>query len=203
MDGIGATIATAAGLFAGTNVDDIIVLAVLFVSARARGAPRPWQVWAGQYAGFTVLIAVSAIAALGLTIIPDTWAGLLGLIPFLLGARGLLQSARAHRTSAQVSAAPAAGLWSVAMLTIGNGSDNLAVYPPVLRTIGTGPAITTLVVFAAGVALWCLAGSWLSSHKKVIDLIERCGHWIVPAVFMTIGVIIIAGSGILLKLAGR
>lgn len=200
MDGIGATIVTAAGLFTGTNIDDIIVLAVLFVSARARGAPKPWQVWAGQYAGFTVLVAVSVIAALGLTIIPDTWVGLLGLIPFALGAHGLLQSARAHGNGVQVSAAPATGLLSVMMLTIGNSADNLAVYPPVLRTIGTGSAITTLVVFAAGVALWCLAGSWLSSHKKVIDLIERYGHWIVPAVFMAIGVIIIAGSGILSKI---
>ncbi|MCW2940894.1 MAG: cadmium transporter [Actinomycetia bacterium] len=134
---------------------------------------------------------------------PSQWARALtgwpksGLIPFLLGARGLLKAIHAHATGEQVSAAPAIGLLSVMTLTIANGADNLAVYPPVLRTIGPGPALTTIVVFAAGVALWCLAGYWLSSHKKVINIIERYGHWIVPAVFMTIGVIIVISSGVL------
>lgn len=199
MNGIAATLATAVGLFAGTNLDDIVVLAVLFVSSRAGGVPQPWQIWAGQSAGFAVLLVVSVIAALGLTVVPDAWVGLLGLIPVTLGARGLLRAVRAHGAGEQVSAAPASGLWSVAVLTIGNSADNLAVYPPVFRTVGPGSAALTIVVFAAGVAVWCLAGSWLGSHKRFVELIERYGNWVVPAVFMTIGVIIIVASGILTR----
>lgn len=200
MDGIAGTIATAAGLFAGTNIDDIIVLAVLFLSGRATGTPKPWQVWAGQAAGFTVLVAVSVLAALGLTIIPGMWVGLLGLIPLALGVRGLITAARAHHYGEQVSAAAVTGLVPVMTLTIINGADNLAVYPAVFRTIGTGASLATIVVFAAGVALWCLIGSWLASHKKVIEIIERWGHWIVPTAFVAIGVIILLGSGVLTKI---
>jgi cadmium resistance protein CadD (predicted permease) len=54
-------VGAAAGVFAGTNVDDIIVLTVLFLSARASGKPKAWQVWVGQYAGIGVLVAVSAV----------------------------------------------------------------------------------------------------------------------------------------------
>jgi len=53
-----ALVSTAALLFAGTNVDDMIVLTVLSISSRAAGRPRPWHIWAGQYAGFAVIVAV-------------------------------------------------------------------------------------------------------------------------------------------------
>lgn len=36
---------------------------------------------------------------------------------------------------------------------------------PVFRTIGADPSAITIVVFAAGVAAYCLIGSWLGSHK--------------------------------------
>lgn len=129
MNDIAATIATAAGLFAGTNVDDIVVLAVLFLSGRATGTARPWQVWAGQTAGFAILVTVSVLAALGLTIVPDQWVGLLGLLPLALGVWGLIKAARAHHTGEQITATTATGLVSVATLTIVNGGDNLVVYP--------------------------------------------------------------------------
>jgi cadmium resistance protein CadD (predicted permease) len=45
------TVGAAVVLFAGTNVDDLVVLTVLFLAGRATGRPRPWQIWAGQYAG--------------------------------------------------------------------------------------------------------------------------------------------------------
>ena len=80
-------ILAAGGVFAGTNVDDLIVLTVLFLSGAATGTPRRWQIWVGQYLGIAVLVAVSAVAAAGLSIVPDRWIGLLGLIPFGLGLR--------------------------------------------------------------------------------------------------------------------
>ena len=78
-----ATIASAIGLFAATNIDDIVVLTVLFL-ASSRGKPRPWQIVAGQYLGFITLVVISVIAALGLTIVPDEWVGFLGLIVAVL-----------------------------------------------------------------------------------------------------------------------
>ena len=55
-------------------------------------------------------------------------------------------------------------------------------------------------MFAAGVALWCLAGSWLGSHKKIIEIVDRYGHWLVPAVFIVIGGLIVIESGVLTKI---
>ncbi|GLW11218.1 cadmium resistance protein CadD [Microtetraspora sp. NBRC 13810] len=196
MDGIAGTVVAAAGMFAGTNVDDLIVLTVLFLAARTGGAPKAWQIWVGQYAGIAVLVAVSAVAALGLTVVPDGWVGLLGLVPFALGVRGLVAAVRAGDGDADPPPV-ASGAVAVAGVTIANGADNLSIYTPVFRTIGAGPAVVTVAVFAAGVALWCLAGSWLGSHKKVIEVVERYGRWIVPGVFVVIGGLIVIESGVL------
>jgi cadmium resistance transport/sequestration family protein len=191
------TLLTAVGVFAGTNVDDIIVLTVLFLSARASGLPRVWQVWVGQYAGIAVLVAVSAVAALGLTIVPDEWVGLLGLVPFALGLRGLIAAIRARGQDEPPAPAVATGLMSVAGVTIANGADNISVYTPLFRTIGVTNSLVTVVVFTALIAVWCLAGSWLGSHRKVIAVVQRYGHWIVPAVFMLIGAVIVLESGVI------
>jgi len=185
-------VATAAGVFAGTNVDDLIVLTVLFLAARASGRPRPWQIWAGQYAGIAVLVAVSVLAALGLALVPDRWVPLLGLVPVALGVRGLIGAVRRSPGDDEAPAVAGNAL-AVAGVTIANGADNIAVYTPVFRTIGPAGSVLTIAVFAVLVAVWCLASSWLGSHRRVIALVERYGHWLVPLVFIAIGAVILAG----------
>ena len=200
------TLATAAGVFAGTNVDDLIVLTVLFLAARATGRPRPWQIWAGQYAGVGALVAASAVAALGLLVIPDRWIGLLGLVPIALGIRALIS--RGHGVAGEgLRAAPrsgegdppavATGALSVTAVTVANGADNLAVYTPLFRTISPTAGVLTVAVFAVGVGAWCLAGSWLGAHEKVVEVARRYGHWIVPAVFILIGAVILLTSDVI------
>ena len=93
-----ATIGSAIGLFAATNIDDIVVLTVLFL-ASSRGKPRPWQIVAGQYLGFITLVVISVIAALGLTIVPDEWVGFLGLISLGIGIWTLVRACDATVTT--------------------------------------------------------------------------------------------------------
>jgi cadmium resistance transport/sequestration family protein len=203
------TVVAAAGVFAGTNVDDLIVLTVLFLAARASGRPKAWQVWAGQYGGIAILVLVSGLGALGLNLVPDRWVGLLGLVPLGLGVRGLIAAVR--RTDGEGESPVVAGsgdggggspvvagsAFAVAGVTIANGADNIAVYTPLFRTIGATGTVITVVVFAVLIAVWCLAASWLGSHRRVIAVVERWGHWLVPVVFVVIGAVIVAESGVL------
>lgn len=162
--------------------------------------PRPWQIWAGQYIGVSLLITISIVAALGFTIIPDDWVGLLGLVPLALGGRGLIGALRSRHRNAPSSTSVAAGLGAIAGITVANGVDNVSVYTPVFRTIAPGDAFTTVVVFLVLIAVWCLLGALLGSHKTVIAVIERYGHWIVPFVFVLIGSAIVGESGVLGRL---
>jgi cadmium resistance protein CadD (predicted permease) len=202
VEGLFGTVAAAAGVFAGTNVDDLLVLTVLFLSARAAGRPRPWQIWAGQYAGIGVLVAASALVALGLAVVPDRWVGLLGLVPFALGVRGLVGAFRARNGEDRPAPVVATGMVSVAGVTIANGADNISAYTPIFRAIGLAGSVVTVAVFAVGVAVWCLAGSWLGSHGRVVAIVQRFGHWLVPGVFLLIGAAIVVESGVLAELVG-
>ena len=66
MSSLPASAATAVALFAVTNVDDLVVLALLSAASRATGRPRRWEIWAGQYLGFAVLVGLSLAAGRGL-----------------------------------------------------------------------------------------------------------------------------------------
>ncbi|MEV0329922.1 cadmium resistance transporter [Micromonospora echinospora] len=185
-----STAAGAAVVFAATNVDDIVVLTVLFVAARTTGRPRRWQIVAGQYAGIAALVGVAAIAAVGLLVVPEPWTGLLGLLPVALGVRALL------RRDDDETPAVVGGMAGVAGVTIANGADNIAVYVPVFRTLAPAEALVFLLVFVAGIGLWCAVGARLGGHPRVVRLVERTGHWLVPVIFVAIGVVILVGSGV-------
>lgn len=192
-----ATVATASALFVGTNLDDMVVLAVLNVSSRADGRPKVWQIWAGQYAGMAVLLVVSLLAALGLArLLPERFTWLLGLVPVILGLAKLIAAIRSLHSGTQTTPAVAKGLAGVVVLSVANGGDNIAAYTPVFRTLGTIEIAVTIGAFAAGVAVWCMLGAWLVSHRKITEIIQRWGHWIVPSVFILIGLYIFQKGGL-------
>jgi cadmium resistance protein CadD (predicted permease) len=192
-----AEVATAVALFAGTNVDDVVVLALLSSASRASGRPRRWQVWCGQYAGFTLLTGVSLAAGRGLALIPGRWLWLLALIPLGLGLVNLAGAIRATRRGERPAPPSAGGLLGVAALTIVNGADDIAAYTPFFATAGRSQVAVTVVVFAVGVAAWCLAGELLTKHERVTALVTRYGHWILPAAFILIGLYTLGQTGAL------
>ncbi|WP_219933716.1 cadmium resistance transporter [Streptomyces sp. NWU339] len=194
MKGTFEAAATAAGMFAGTNIDDILVLTVLFLARRATGRPTGWQIWIGQYLGFAVLLVLSTVAALMLVALPDRWLGLLGLVPLMLGVRGLITAAR-EDGSGEDSTAMVGGVLPVAGLTIAAGADNVSVYTPVFHALGAGALAVVLTVFAAGIALWCLAGAWLGTSRAATAVVQRHGRWIIPAVFVLIGATLVIHFG--------
>ena len=194
-----ATIGSAIGLFAATNIDDIVVLTVLFLASR-RGKPRPWQIVAGQYLGFITLVVISVIAALGLTIVPDEWVGLLGLIPLGIGIFTLVRGLRRNGDDDDDEKVTAVGLWGVAGITIANGADNISLYTPIFRTSTPGDVAIMIVVFLILVAVWCAAGRLIGTRKAVTEGLERVEHWLVPVVFIGLGLFILIESGVIIRL---
>ncbi|MEU7754780.1 cadmium resistance transporter [Micromonospora sp. NPDC049101] len=188
------TAAGAAVVFAATDIDDIVILTLFFVAARTTGRPHPWQIVAGQYLGIGALALASAVIAAGLLVVPDPWTGLLGLLPIALGVRAL-RGSDDDETPAVVT-----GMLGVAGVTIANGADNVAVYVPVFRAVGAADSAVFLLVFVLLIALWCAAGAWLGGHRRVVRLVERAGAWLVPTIFIGVGVVILVSSGVLGRL---
>ncbi len=83
-------LAQAAGLFAVTNIDDILVLALFF----AQGAGRRGNgriIATGQYLGFIAILVVAVAASLGATFLPEDAIPYLGLLPLALGIRAVFR----------------------------------------------------------------------------------------------------------------
>lgn len=201
MGSLLVTVRSAVAIFVGTGIEDLFTLTALFLSSRVTGQPRPWQIVTGWYSGIACLVVISVTAALGLVLVPQDWTGLLGLVPLAIGIYKLTQAVRARGTGTSAQPLMAAGVASVAALAISNGGDNVGVYVPVFRTVGPLHSAVMVAVFAVCLGGWCLLASVLGSHKGVVAIMGPYGKWIIPAVYITVGTVIVVNSGIIGQLA--
>jgi len=182
----------ATGMFAVTNVDDLVLLALFFGRAAGdRGAAA--RVVAGQYLGFAAILGASIVGALGVGLLPVAVIPYFGLLPLLLGVRAGWLAWR-DRGDAEDEAPAAVGVLAVAAVTFANGGDNIGVYVPVFATAGTGGLIVFAVVFLALVAVWCAAGRFLATRPTIARALSRWGHIVLPVVLVGIGVLILVGQ---------
>lgn len=181
----------AVGMFAVTNVDDLVLLAVFFARAAGRGAAR---VVVGQYLGFAAILAASVVGALGAGLLPDEVIPYLGLLPLLLGLRAAWDAWR-ERAGDDEPPVTAPTALAVAAVTFANGGDNIGVYVPVFTTVGTGGLVVFTVVFLVLTGVWCLAGGYLATRPVIARALARWGHVVLPLVLVGIGVLILVEGG--------
>jgi cadmium resistance protein CadD (predicted permease) len=191
------TVGQAVGLFAVTNVDDIVVLALFFAQGTGhRHAAR--SIAAGQYLGFAAILAVAVAAALGATFLPATAVPYLGLLPLALGARAAVQAWRHRGDDADDDPASGPGgprMLEVAAVTFANGGDNIGVYVPVFATAGLGGTTVYVVVFLVLLAVWVAAGRYFATRPVVARALSRWGHVLLPVVLIGIGALILVEGG--------
>lgn len=195
----------AVGLFAVTNIDDIVILALFF--GQAIGRTSVLRVVLGQYLGFAAILAASILGALSARLLPETAIPYLGLLPLILGVQAAVNAwrasrSRAHDTNTRDDHEPShgvaeqmtndgPGVLTVAAVTLVNGGDNIGVYIPVFTTSGTPGLLTYIVVFLSLVAVWCLAGHFFARRPLVARALSRWGHILLPVVLVGIGLIIL------------
>lgn len=190
-----AVIGQAVGMFAVTNVDDLVLLALYF--GQSAGDRRvAARVVSGQYLGFAAILAASIAGALGAGLLPEPAIPYLGLLPLLLGIRAAWRARNpAPAETPRSRAGGAVGALAVAATTFANGGDNIGVYVPVFATAGAGALVTFAVVFLVLVAVWCVVGRWLATRPLIARALARWGHLVLPAVLIGIGIVIMAEGG--------
>lgn len=179
----------AAAMFAATNVDDLVLLAVFF--GRAAGRRGELRVVGGQFLGFAAILAVSIAGALGAGLLPDGAVRWLGVLPLLLGIRAAWQ---AWHDQDDDEPPPATGLLGIALVCLANGGDNVGVYVPAFAATGPAGLAGYTTVFLTGVAVWCVLGRFLATRRGVARVLSRWGHVVLPAVLIALGVLILLGA---------
>ncbi|WP_405137924.1 cadmium resistance transporter [Nocardia sp. NBC_01388] len=191
-------IGRAGGLFAVTNIDDILVLALFFAKgAGVRHSTR--RIVLGQYLGFAAILAVAVAAAFGATFLPGSAIPYLGLLPLFFGLKAArhARNFRDGNGSGENAAGARTGpkILEVAAVTFANGGDNIGVYVPVFATAGTGGMSTYAIAFLVFLGAWCVVGKYFAAHPVIADALSRWGHILLPAVLIGIGSLILIEGG--------
>ena len=201
MSGVAEAIITAVTAFVATNIDDLVILLLFFSSVNATFRRR--HILIGQYLGFSVLVIASLPGFFGGLILPHSWIGLLGLIPIAIGLSCLINredSLEEVEAETNLSEDSAIASWlspqvySVAAITIANGSDNISVYVPLFANSSLVSLILIIGVFFLLVGVWCYLAYKLINRGAIASILTRYGNAIAPLVLIILGAIIVLES---------
>lgn len=196
---MGQTIISAIGVYISTSIDYLIILIILF--AQLSQNKQKWHIYAGQYLGTGLLVGASLVAAYVINFVPEAWmVGLLGLIPIYLGIRfaivGEGEEEEEEEIIERLEQSKANQLfWTVTLLTIASGGDNLGIYIPYFASLDWSQILVALIVFAIGIIIFCELSRVLSSIPLISETIEKYERIIVPLVFIPLGLYIMYESG--------
>jgi cadmium resistance protein CadD (predicted permease) len=192
--GLPAVLGIAAGAFVGTNIDNAVVTVVMIVAAPAKRARR---IAAGQVCGFCLLVIAAIGMAALLFEIPTRIIGLLGLVPLVIGVRGLIGLRHPESRSRLAKRAVGSGFVAATLVTIGAGGDNLAVYIPLFRAARVAGTIETLLVFALGEMLLTLFVLFAGRHPRLRAAVDAVAVFGAPLLYCAIGILVLARAGTL------
>ena len=172
--------------YISTNIDDIFVLMLLLAQTKAKG-----RIIAGHFLAVGLLTAISMLGALGLQNLPLKYVGILGLVPIALGIKAWFDQGDGEVEAKSV------GIFSMAMITLGNGADNVGVYIPLFTGFSGGERVGAVIIFAVMTALWIWLASSLAELPKIKAVIGKYKSVAIPVVFIALGVFIILDSGLI------
>lgn len=181
--------------FMATNLDDLVILTLLFSQVNATF--RRHHIVAGQYLGFTALVIASLIGFFGGLIIPERWIGLLGLVPIAIGINRLFNhddNTEDSSIASNQTLMPAIfrGILSpqtcgVAAITFANGSDNIGIYLPLFAKSDLTHLAIILAIFFVLVGVWCYLTYYLTRQPLLAKFLTHYGNNLVPFVLIALG----------------
>lgn len=181
------TLIAAVVSFLATNIDDILLITFFF----GNRVPTS-RVVTGQFLGFAALVLCSLLGYVIRFAVPQSWIGLLGIIPILIGLKKLTEINR--QTGEDETIPPNFSVSSIAAVTFSNGGDNVGIYTPQFATLDFRHLLVTIITFFILLAAWCALGYFLGNLKLIRRLIERYGTILVPFALIGLGVFIIVHS---------
>jgi cadmium resistance transport/sequestration family protein len=203
MNELATAIATGITAFTATNLDDIVILLLFFSQVNA--AFRRRHIIAGQYLGFAALVFASLPGFFGRLVFPPEWIGMLGILPIAIGLGRFLNADTDDSEAAEAQQSEPSAFssflspqtYSVAAVTVANGSDNISIYVPLFASSTLENLVVILAVFFTLVGVWCYAAYRLIQMRAIADSLTRYGNHLVPVVLIGLGIVILVQSGTL------
>ncbi|MGI0487827.1 cadmium resistance transporter [Pantanalinema rosaneae CENA516] len=194
-------LSTGLTVFVATNMDDIIILLLLF--SQVNGGLRRRQIVTGQYLGFGALVLASLPGFFGSLVFPRPWLGMLGMIPIAIGISRLLTQEPEEAVDdvvletsqgAFLASVLSPQTYSVAAITFANGGDNIGIYVPVFASHRLPGLLVILATFFLLVGVWCYAADRLTRLPLIAHTLAHYGHQLVPFGLIGLGGLILVNS---------
>ncbi|MBD2136553.1 cadmium resistance transporter [Anabaena sp. FACHB-1237] len=204
MNDLLTTITTGIVAFMGTNIDDLIILLLFF--SQINDNLKIWEVVCGQYLGFTILVFLSLPGLFSGLIFPPQLIGLLGLIPLAIGISSLVNENIDSSLEVPISTTSITTnntnflnpqIYTVAVITIANGSDNISIYIPLFSSTNLENFLIIITIFFLLLASWCYLGYKLTHQQKIADFFTNYGNYLIPFVLIGLGAFIVWKSNAL------
>ncbi|WP_193195572.1 cadmium resistance transporter [Nostoc sp. MG11] len=200
MSGLLTAIPTGLTAFVATNLDDIVILSLFFSQINACFQRR--HIVIGQYLGFSALVIASLPSFFSKFILPESWIGLLGIVPIIIGISRLLNQETDDEEDPNTPESSQSWwcnflspqTYGVAAVTIANGGDNISIYMPMFATNTWDSLLIILAVFFVMVGMWCYAAYCLTQVSAIASVITRYGNSLVPFILIGLGVSILMES---------
>ena len=187
----------AIGLFAATNIDDIIVLSLFFArGAGQRGTTA--RILAGQYLGFAGILVAAILVTTGAgAFLPPAAIPYFGLIPLGLGLWAAWEAWRGDGDDDDEAkvAGKKVGVGTVAGVTFANGGDNIGVYTPVFLSVEPLAVVAYCVIFLALVAVLVALAKFVATRPPIAEVLERWENILFPIVLIGLGIVILVSGG--------
>jgi cadmium resistance transport/sequestration family protein len=200
MSGLLTAIPTGLIAFAATNLDDLVILSLFF--SQINPCFRRRHIVIGQYLGFSTLVVASLPSFFGKFILPESWIGLLGIFPMIIGISRLLNQETDDGEDPNTPESSQSWwcnflspqTYGVAAVTIVNGGDNISIYMPIFATNTWDSLLVILAVFFVMVGVWCYTAYYLTKVSAIASVITRYGNSLIPFILIGLGVSILMES---------
>ena len=202
MNELVTAITTGAIAFIATNIDDIVILLLFFSQINANFRSR--HIVAGQFLGFTVLLIFSLSGLFGGLVLSKNWIGLLGLLPISIGISSLVNWEEdsseeilpviQEAESSTITSFFSTQAYSVAAVTIANGSDNISVYVPLFASSNLESFLVIIGLFFFLLGVWCYVAYKLTKNRVIADVLTRYVNNLVPFILIGLGAFIVLKS---------
>lgn len=194
-----STLVQALVLFVATNIDHLALLALWFVHGQNQPGNTA-RIFAGQYVGFGVILAVTIVlSAISGLVIPQEYLRFLGLIPLALGVKAATSEIRERRHCEESEDEAEAQLkgkkvsvGAVAVVTMANGGDEIAVYLPVFALSTWWQIALFCAVFLLLAEVLLALARFITGRMGLAEVLERFEAIIFPSVLILLGVLILA-----------
>jgi len=175
-------IVAAIGAFISTNIDDFFILTIFFAQSK-----RPYRIVLGQYIGFIAILIVSVAGYYLVSLFRSPAAGLLGLVPIIIGVTRLFGRNRKSEERKDFSL----DILSVALVTFANSADNFSIYIPLFVNKSFIYVFLSMCIFLLMVAIWCYVAYNITRFSKLQKFLKKYGDIIMPIILILLGVYIL------------